>query len=156
MLDSAVQCNSYFLRSISLLRTFQYNCFNLIILQSISSMNRQTCKWTSVYRKAHRPRIQETQPAVSYRDASREHREDLFRIQGCECTVSLSASMSRGRSMAVKEDGNRANLGGEVILSTEMDDEKAIPSGSWTVRRKEVLVEELARPIPRVAHYALH
>lgn len=87
--------------------------------------------------------MQKERPAVSRRGVALGRREGRAHGQGQVCTVSLGAAIFAGQLMTVtvmEDDGIRANVEGEGIVSTETYDLEKMKSGSQQVLTKASLV----------------
>lgn len=148
MADSAIESIIYFFCLLTSLSTLYIFCLGPILLQCRSAMNRQSREHTPTEAQIERPRIQEKRLAVSCRVDGRGSCRERVRCWGCVRNVSLCASLSGERWLAVMEDdGNVANVEEEGISSKETDALKAMALGLESVVIQQGLVGGLPTPI---------
>lgn len=94
---------------------------------------------------------------VNSRVAGRQRRGVQVGGRGRLRNVSLSGSVCRVLLLTViEDDGNRANVKGEAVASTDANNLQAMPSGSQPVLAQESLVGELQTIIPIAVHHPLY
>lgn len=112
--------------SLRILYTFSLSCFNI---QSTSEMNRKTRMRISTEAQVDWPRILVTRTVLSGRQDVRGRHRCPVSGSGQVRTVSLSASISGGRSTTfIQDDRYHVNVGGEAITSTETNKIETMPS----------------------------